>query len=304
MKQVNELLQAGQIRPSSSPFGSPVLLVGKKDGSQRMCIDYRALNKITIKNRFPIPQIDDIFYKLKDAKIFSKIDLKSGYHQIRIVEEDIHKTAFRTTFGLYEFLVMPFGLTNAPATFARMMDIIFKKLSNFSGVFFDDILIFSKNEEQHKIHLVVVFEVLKENKLYVNRKKYEFFLHKIQYLGHIISNEGISMDPEKIKAIVDWPQPKDIHEVKSFLGLATYYRHFIYHFSQLEEPLHKLTRKDITFQWTSKENDAFNTLKQKLASGPVLQNIDLTKTFLVEVDACGIGIGSVLIQDEHPIAYE
>ena len=138
----------------------------------------------------------------------------------------------------------------------------------------------------------------------MNRKKSEFFLHKIQYLGHIISDEGIAMDLEKIKAIVDGPQPNDVHEVKSFLGLATYYRRFIYHFAQLVEPLHKLTRKDITFQWTSKENDAFNKLKQKLASGPVLQIVDLNKTFLVEADACGIGIGSVLMQDGHPIAYE
>ncbi|MCO5572361.1 hypothetical protein L7F22_026114 [Adiantum nelumboides] len=180
MSQVNELLEKGMVQPSSSPFCSPVLLVQKKDGSYRMCVDYRALNKSTIKNRFPVPRIEDIFDRLQGSSYYSRIDLKSGYHQIRIVPEDIHKTAFRTTFGLYEFLVMPFGLTNAPATFNRMMDRIFRPHRSYTGVFFDDIIVYSKTLEEHKEHLKKVFEELHRNKLFINGKKSEFFLQEEQ----------------------------------------------------------------------------------------------------------------------------
>ena len=183
---MNELLQKGLVRPSSSPFCSPVLLVQKKDGLWRMCIDYRALNKITVKNRFPIPRIDDILDRLDGASMFSRIDLKSGYHQVRIVPEDIHKTAFRTTFGLYEFLVMPFGLTNAPATFNRMMNRIFRDHRKFVATFFDDIIIYSKDEDDHREHLSIVFQELRKNKLMVNGKKSEFFMAEIHYLGHSV----------------------------------------------------------------------------------------------------------------------
>ncbi|MCO5603226.1 hypothetical protein L7F22_057373 [Adiantum nelumboides] len=179
MRQVNELVEKGMVRPSSSPFCSPVLLVQKKDGTYRMCVDYRALNRITIKNRFPVPGVEDLFDKLQGSTYFSRIDIKSGYHQIRIVDEDIVKTAFRTTFGLYEYLVMPFGLTNAPATFNRMMERIFRPHRNFTGVFFDDVIIYSKTIEEHKEHLKVIFQALRDNKLYVNQKKSEFFLQEI-----------------------------------------------------------------------------------------------------------------------------
>ncbi|MCO5547351.1 hypothetical protein L7F22_000800 [Adiantum nelumboides] len=197
LTQVNELLEKGLVRPSSSPFCSPVLLVQKKDGSYRMCIDYRALNKQTIKNRFPVPRIEDIFDRLQGSTYYSRIDLKSGYHQIRIVPEDIHKTAFRTQFGLYEYVVMPFGLTNAPATFNRLMEKIFRKHSAYTGVFFDDIIVHSQTLEEHKKHLQSVFDELQANRLFINGKKSEFFMKEIKYLGHIISKEGIRMDPEK-----------------------------------------------------------------------------------------------------------
>ncbi|MCO5587867.1 hypothetical protein L7F22_041819 [Adiantum nelumboides] len=199
MSQVNELVQKGMVRPSSSPFCSPVLLVHKKNGSYRMCVDYRALNKLTVKNQFPVPRIEDLFDKLQGSTYFSRIDLKSGYHQIQIVPEDIHKTAFRTTFGLYEFLVMPFGLTNAPATFNRMMERIFRVHRAYTGVFFDDIIVYSKSLEEHKEHLKAVFQALQEIKLYINRKKSEFFLEEIHYLGHIITKDGIRMDPQKLE---------------------------------------------------------------------------------------------------------
>ncbi|MCO5577313.1 hypothetical protein L7F22_031141 [Adiantum nelumboides] len=227
MKQVTELLEKGLIRPSSSPYCSPVLLVQKKDGTFRMCVDYRSLNKITIKNRFPIPRIDDILDKLQGARIFSRIDLKSGYHQIRIAPEDVHKTAFRTTFGLYEFLVMPFGLTNAPTSFNRMMDRIFRPYRKFTGVFFDDILVFSETEEEHKKHLDIVFQELRKNELHINAKKSEFFLNEIHYLNHIVSHNQVRMDPAKIQVIKDWPPLTTVHDVRSFLGLCSYYRRFI-----------------------------------------------------------------------------
>ncbi|MCO5603006.1 hypothetical protein L7F22_057148 [Adiantum nelumboides] len=195
MRQVNELVEKGMVRPSSSPFCSPVLLVQKKDGTYPMCVDYRALNRITIKNRFPVPRVEDLFDKLQGSTYFSRIDLKSGYHQIRIVDEDIVKTAFRTTFGLYEYLIIPFGLTNAPATFNRMMERIFRPNRNFTGVFFDDVIIYSKTIEEHKEHLKVIFKALRDNKLYVNQKKSEFFLQEIQYLGHIISNTSATPPP-------------------------------------------------------------------------------------------------------------
>ena len=201
------------IRPSSSPFGAPVLLVKKKNDTYRMCIDYRALNKITIRNRFPIPRVDDLLDKLAGASVFSKIDLKSGYHQVRMLESDVHKTAFRTQFGHYEFLVMPFGLTNAPATFSCMMNRIFLKHQDCVVVFFDDILVFSKSEEEHYKHLELVFQKLKENELYINPEKSTFFQNEIEYLGHIVCSDGIKVDPKKIKCIQERRVPQSVHDV-------------------------------------------------------------------------------------------
>ncbi|MCO5586422.1 hypothetical protein L7F22_040362 [Adiantum nelumboides] len=304
MRQGNELVEKGMVRPSSSPFCSPVLLVQKKDGTYRMCVDYRALNRITIKNRFPVPRVEDLFDKLQDSTYFSRIDLKSGYHQIRIVDEDIVKTAFCTSFGLYEYLVMPFGLTNAPATFNRMMERIFRPHRNFTGVFFDDVIIYSKTIEEHKEHLKVTFQALRDNKLYVNQKKSEFFLQEIQYLGHIISKNGIRMDPAKLEVIKDWPNPRNLHEVRSFIGMCAYYRRFIEKFSLIAGPLHDLTKKNVKYVWTKKRQQAFDTLKQKLISQPVLALPDLSKPFEVQCDACGDCLGAVLLQEGHAIAYE
>ena len=212
-----------------------------------MCIDYRALNKVTVKNRYPIPRIDDLLDKLKGASVFSKIDLKSrippSLHGLR----DIFKTAFRTQSGHYEFVVMPFGLTNAPATFARMMNKIFLDNQHFVVVFFDDIMVFSKSEQEHKEHLNVVFDLLRAHDLYANLEKSSFFQSKIEYLGHIVSTDGISVDPKKVKTIKDWPIPKNVHEVRSFLGLSGFYRKFVKNFSRIALPLTLLTQKRITF---------------------------------------------------------
>ena len=295
MRQVNELVEKKMVRPSSSPFCSPVLLVQKKDGTYRMCVDYRALNRITIKNRFPVPRVEDLFDKLQGSTYFSKIDLKSGYHQIRIVPQDIHKTAFRTTYGLYEYLVMPFGLTNAPATFNRLMERLFRPHRAFTGVFFDDIIIHSKTLEEHKEHLRIIFQTLRENKLFINQKKSEFFLNEIQYLGHIISKDGIRMDPTKLDVIKDWPIPKNLHELRSFIGMCAYYRRFIEKFSFIAGPLHDLTKKNIKYEWTLKTNEAFEKLKERLTSQPVLSLPDLSKPFEVQCDACGDCLGAVLL---------
>ncbi|GJR08089.1 putative reverse transcriptase domain-containing protein [Tanacetum coccineum] len=225
--QLQELLERGFIRPSVSPWGAPVLFVKKKDGSMRLCIDYRELNKITIRNRYPLPRIDDLFDQLQGAKHFSKIDLRSGYHQLRVKEQDISKTAFRTRYGHYEFLVMPFGLMNAPAVFMDLMNRVFHEfLDKFVIVFIDDILVFSKSKEEHEEHLRTVLQILRQEKLYAKFSKCEFWLSKVAFLGHIVSAEGITMDPAKVEAITKWPRPTSVTEVRSFLGLAGYYRRF------------------------------------------------------------------------------
>ncbi|GJR42077.1 putative nucleotidyltransferase, ribonuclease H [Tanacetum coccineum] len=259
------------IRPSVSPWGAPVLFVKKKDGSMRLCIDYRELNKITIRNRYPLPRIDDLFDQLQGAKHFSKIDLRSGYHQLRVKEQDISKTAFRTRYGHYEFLVMPFGLTNAPAVFMDLMNRIFHEfLDKFVIVFIDDILVFSKSKEEHEDHLRTVLQILRQEKLYAKFSKCEFWLSRVAFLGHIVSSEGITMDPAKVEAITKWPRPTSVTEVRSFLGLAGYYRRFVDGFSRLALPLTKLMRKGEKFVWNDEREKSFEELKQRLVSAPIL----------------------------------
>ncbi|GKD70789.1 putative reverse transcriptase domain-containing protein, partial [Tanacetum coccineum] len=218
-RQLQELSDKGFIRPSSSPWGAPVLFVKKKDGSFRMCIDYRELNKLTVKNRYPLPRIDDLFDQLQGSRVYSKIDLRYGYHQLRVREEDIPKTAFRTRYGHYEFQVMPFGLTNAPTIFMDLMNRVCKPyLDKFVIVFIDDILIYSKSEEEHAEHLKLILELLKKEELYAKFSKCEFWLSKVQFLGHVIDSEGIHMDPTKIESIKDWASPKTPTEIHQFLG--------------------------------------------------------------------------------------
>jgi hypothetical protein len=226
--QLQELLDKGYIHPSSSPWGCPTLFVKKKDGSLRLCVDYRHLNAVTIKNTYPLPCIDVVFYQLAEARVFSKIDLRSGYHQINIGPCDIPKTAFSTRYGLYEYLVMSFGITNAPAYFMYLMNSVFMtELDKFVVVFIDDILIYSKNGEEHAEHLRVVLQRLRDHKLYAKFSKCEFWLDSLKFLGHTISKEGISVDPSKVQEVMDWKPPKTVHQIRSFLGLADYYRCFI-----------------------------------------------------------------------------
>ncbi|GJR09468.1 putative reverse transcriptase domain-containing protein [Tanacetum coccineum] len=223
-KQLKELSDKGFIRPSSSPWGALVLFVKKKDGSFRMCIDYRELNKLTVKNRYPLPRIDDLFDQLQGSSVYSKIDLRSGYHQLRVREEDILKTAFRTRYDHYEFQVMPFGLTNAPAVFMDLMNRVCKPyLDKFVIVFIDDILIYSKNKQEHEEHLKLILELLKKEELYAKFSKCEFWIPKVQFLGYVIDSKGIHVDPAKIESIKDWASPKSPTEIHQFLGLAGYY---------------------------------------------------------------------------------
>ncbi|GKB16738.1 putative reverse transcriptase domain-containing protein [Tanacetum coccineum] len=226
--QLQELSDNGFIRPSSSPWGALVLFAKKKDGSLQMCIDYRELNKLTVKNRYPLSRIDDLFDQLQGSSVYSKIDLRSGYHQLRVREEDIPKTAFRTRYGHYEFQVMPFGLTNALAVFMDLINRVCKPfLDKFVIVFIDDILIYSRNKVEHEGHLKQILELLKKEELYAKFSKCEFWLSKVQFFGHVIDREGIHVDPAKIESIRDWASPKTPTEIRQFLGLAGYYRRFI-----------------------------------------------------------------------------
>ncbi|GJW81330.1 putative reverse transcriptase domain-containing protein [Tanacetum coccineum] len=303
-EQLKELSDKGFIRPSSSPWGAPVLFVKKKDGSFRMCIDYRELNKLTVKNRYPLPRIDDLFDQLQGSSVYSKIDLRSGYHQLRVREEDIPKTAFRTRYGHYEFQVMPFGLTNAPAVFMDLMNRVCKPyLDKFVIVFIDDILIYSKNKEEHEEHLKQILELLKKEELYAKFSKCEFWIPKVQFLGHVIDSEGIHVDPAKIESIKDWTSPKSPTEIRQFLGLAGYYRRFIEGFSKIAKPMTKLTQKKVKFEWGDKQEAAFQLLKQKLCSAPILALPEGSEDFIAYCDASKKGLGAVLMQREKVISY-
>jgi hypothetical protein len=302
-KQLQELLDKGFIRPSTSPWGCPALFVKKKGESLRLCIDYRPLNAVTIKNKYPLPRID-VLDQLVGAKVFSKIDLHSGYHQIKIRASDIPKTAFSTRYGLYEYLVMSVGLTNAPAYYMYLMNSVFMpELDKFVVVFIDDILVYSTNEEEHTGHLHIVLQRLREHRLYAKLSKCDFWLKEIKFLGHTISQAGITVDPDKVQEVMNWKPPTTVHQIQSFLGLAGYYRRFILDFSQIAKPMTKLLKKGAKFDWGQKCEDAFHTLRQHLTRALVLAQPDNGKPFDVYCDASGIGLGCVLMQDNRVIAY-
>ena len=304
-KQVSELLQQGLIQPSSSPFGAPVLYDTKKDGSLRMCIDYRGLNKITIKNKYPLPRTDQLLDSLSGAKNFTSLDLQSGYHQIRIPEEDQPKTAFRTPFGHYEFRVLSFGLTNAPATFQATMNDIFRPyLNKFVVVYIDDILIFSRSHKEHVHHLRLIFEKLRENDFKIKLSKCEFEKNEVKFLGHLVGEHGVKVDPDKTAAVANWSPPTNLTSLRSFLGLAQYFRKFIKDFSRIATPLTNLTKKNVPYNWTPQCQQAFDEIKHALIHPPVLALPDFSKPFEVVCDASVEGLGAVLLQDGRPLAYE
>ena len=318
-KQLGELERAGKIRPSKSPHGAPILFVVKKDGTMRMVIDYRALNANTVKNRYQLPLVDVLFDHLQGAKVFSKLDLRSGYYQIRVDAADVAKTAFSTRYGHYEFLVLPMGLTNAPATFMHLMQSTFREeLDKTVLVFLDDILVYSRSVAEHREHLRVVLDKLRASQLYAKLSKCEFYRPEVEFLGHIVGQHGLRMMDDKLRAIAEWPQPRTQKDVEQFLGLAGYYRRFIRAFSRIAAPLAALTgspgRKGGArrppakrFQWAAEEQQAFEALKHALASGACLVLADHAFPFEVQTDASGYAIGAVLQQDQgrgmQPVAF-
>ena len=302
--QLQELLDKGFIRQSTSPWGAPVLFAKKKDETLRLCIDYRQLNRVTIKNRYPLSRIDDLFDQLKGARVYSKIDLHTSYHQLRVRETNIPKTAFRTWYGHFKFTVMSFGLMNAPEAFMDLMHRVFQPCSDqFAMVFVDDILIYSQSEDKQEDHLRIVLQALRGHQLYTKLSKCEFWLIGVKFLGHVVSASSVSIDPEKVEAIMSWERPKSVFEISSFLGLVGYYRRFIEDFSRLAAPMTRLTRKGVNFEWYDLCEKAFQELKRRLTSAPILIISEQRQRYTVYYDTSRNEVGCVLIQYERDVTY-
>src|SRR5271168_2880562 len=309
-KFLKKNLDKGYIRPLQSPMASPFFFVSKKDGKLRPCQDYRYLNDWTIKNSYPLPLILEIMDKLKGAKYFTKLDVRWGYNNVRIKKGDEWKAAFKTNKGLFEPTVMFFGICNSPATFQAMMDNIFTTMidGHLVIIYMDDILIFANTQKELERTTRMVLEKLRENDLFLKAKKCEFDKTKIEYLGMIIEEGKISMDPVKLGGIKNWPIPTTIKQVRSFLGFGNFYRKFISHYSDLARPLNDLTKKDKRFEWTTECQKSFDTLKKRFTEEPVLMMPDQTKPFQIEADASKVATGAVLTQldlngDRHPVAF-
>ena len=299
-----KLLGKGYIRPSTSPWGAPVLFAKKKDKTLQLCIDCRQLNRVTIKNRYPLPRIDELFDQLRVARVYSKIDLRTSYHQLRVREAGIPKTAFRTWYGHFEFTVMRFRLTNAPTAFMGLMNRVFQPyLDQFVVVFVDDILIYSQSEVEHEDHLRIVLQLLRDHQLYAKFSKCDFWLVEVGFLGHVVSASGVSVDPRKVEAVMSWERPKSVFEIHSFLGLAGCYRMFIEDFSRLAAPMTRLTRKEVKFVWDDSCEQAFQELKRRLTSTPILIVPERGLRYTVYCDASKDGLGSVLMQSGKVVAY-
>jgi hypothetical protein len=295
--QLKDLLDKGFIRPSSSPWGCPALFVPKKDKGLSLYVDYRPLNAVTIMNKYPLPCIDILFDQLVGAQLFSKIDHRSVYHQIKIRDEDNPKMAFTMRYRLYEYLVVSFGLTNAPTDFMYLVNSIFmSELDKFVVVFIDDILVYSRSMEEHEEHLWVVLQRLWDHQLYAKFSKCEFLINELPFLGHVISPEGITVDSGKVQDVLDWKPPKSVHQVWSFHGLEGYYRMFITNFSKISKPITELLKKGNKYVWSKDCGEAFQTLKKLLTTSPVLAQPDISKSFDVYCNASGIGLCCVHMQ--------
>lgn len=312
LRYLDENQKKGFIRPSTSSSASPVLFVRKPDGGLRFCVDYRGLNEITIKNRYPLPLIDETLRQLQSAKVFTRLDLRGAYNLIRIRQGDEHLTAFRTRYGLFEYLVMPFGLTNAPATCQQFVnDTLRQYLDRFCVVFLDDILIYSQNIEDHRQHVRLILEALLKAGLYVKGEKCEFFTDTTTFLGFVVGTSGISMDPKKVSAVTEWRSPTSVKELQSFLGFANFYRRFIEGYSRRVKPLTSLLSKNSTFVWKSEQQEAFESLKEAFCTAPILRHFDPDLETILETDASDSTISGILSQFVqypnkrllHPIAY-
>jgi len=308
-QEITRLLKEGLIECSTGPWASPVVLVRKKNGKQRLCIDYRELNSITRKDAYPLPRIDDMLDSFGKAKWFTSLDLSSGYWQVEVDPKDRSKTAFITQFGIYQFKVMPFGLCNAPATFQRLMDEVFRGiLWKFVMVYLDDIIVYSESFEEHLEHLHIVFDRLQAAGLKLNPEKCSFVKAELEFLGHIVSGQGIQTDPVKTEKVKNFPRPKNTTQLRGFLGLASYYRRFVPNFARITMPLNGLLKKGIIYQWTSKQDEAFNALKECLVTSPILMFPNFKEQFILFTDASISGLGAILSQlnekgQEHVIAY-
>lgn len=300
---VNQMLHDGLIEPSTSPFSSPMLLVKKKDSTRRFCTNYRALNAIIVKDSFPIPTIDELLDELHGCQFFSKLDLLLGYHQILIHPDDHFKTAFQTHHGHYQWLVMPFGLSNAPTMFQALMNSIFQyALRRFVLVFFDDILVYSSNRAQHLKYLETVLMTLQTHHLFAKFSKCSFGTTEVDYLSHVVSFAGVTMDQNKVTAILQWPIPSSVKHLQGFLGLSGYYRRFIQNYATIARPLTNLLKRD-SFHWSNSAATAFDKLKLAVTSTLVLILPDFSKSFIIETDASRLGVGAVLSQNGHLIAF-
>ena len=307
-KELESMQNKGVVRPSCSPWASPMVLIRKKDGKWRFCVDYRKLNSVTERDAFPLPRVDATLDSLAGSKLFTTLDLASGYWQVEVLEEDKSKTAFPTPYGLFEFNVMPFGLTNAPATFQRLMQCVLAGLSPEQCLtYIDDVIVFSASFEQHLTRLRAVLERIAKAGLRLKTAKCQFVQRQVKYLGHVVSEQGIEPDPQKTQAVKNFSIPTNATMVKQFLGLSNYYRRFIQNYAIVAEPLYKLTRKETGFQWSETCQDAFDTLKNKLISAPILVYPEFDKPFLLYTDASDNAIGGVLgqkhVDGEKVIAY-
>ena len=306
--QIDEMLSKGVIEPSTSPWASNIVLVKKKDGSTRICIDYRRLNAVTEKDAYPLPRIDEVLDQLAGNAWFSTLDLFTGYWQVEVDAEDRPKTAFTTRKGLFQFRQMPFGLCSAPATFQRLMETVLAgKQWEICLVYLDDVIVYGESFEQMLKNLQTVFDCLAKAGLKLKPKKCTLFAKEVRYLGHVVSQNGVSTDPDKISAVQNWPVPVSVKEVRSFLGLCGYYRRYIQGFAAIAKCLHRLTEKGRTFIWNQECQIAFETLKSKLVEAPILAHPDFTKPFILDTDASLDSIGGVLSQEidgrERVIAY-
>ena len=297
-KQIAVYLAAGQIEPARSPFGAGVLFAQKKDGTKRLCIDYRALNKLTLKDKYPIPRIDELLDNMAGAQYFTKIDLQQGYHQIRVKPEHVPRTAFQTKFGSFQFRVMPFGLTNAPATFQRTMNNLLSEYREFANVYIDDIVIFSRTLEEHLQHVRKVLQKLRGEKLYAKKKKCTFGASEIEFCGFLVNRTGIGSHPDKLRAVDEWPTPKSAKDVRSFLGLAGFYQRFVKNFANIAAPLTALLKKTAKWSWTDTQQKAFEDLKKELHSSTELTYPDFAKDFILHMDASADALGATLSQED------
>jgi RNase H-like domain found in reverse transcriptase/Reverse transcriptase (RNA-dependent DNA polymerase)/Integrase zinc binding domain/Chromo (CHRromatin Organisation MOdifier) domain len=307
-KYIKDNLRKGFIRHSQSPAAAPILFVKKPDGSLRLCVDYRGLNKVTVKNRYPLPLIGELMDKCGNAKYFTSFDMRDGYNLLRMAQGEEWKTAFRCRYGLYEYCVMPFGLCNAPGTFQHFANDKFRDfLDEFLVIYLDDLLIYSNTLEEHKRHVRLVLERLQEAGLYIKPQKCQFHVKKVSFLGFMISSDGIHMDPAKVEAILGWERPKSAHDTLVFLGFANFYRRFIKNYSKIAAPLTNLTRKEVKFKWSPEAEEAFSSLKRAFCSAPILRHFDQTKPAIIEVDASDFAYGGVLSQYHdgvlHPCAF-